>query len=315
MHGLRSTSNLGDGLGQIENNQPLKKEKLDEQFLQIRPWDDCINKCTFCSLQNRCRTTPIESKKCRLLKTTELVKQLKSKQIGILGGEYFEGQLKGCETEWMDLIVTLQNTNAQVYISANLIHKQYFLEETLQQLRNNVLLCTSYDEVGRFHTSSARANWLNNLSTLHDRGVNIFCTCIPTQEFFEANFTLPTWLGINLNDPHLGVDWYINVDKNHYHDHLIEENTLFNLPKRKTAIKWMRANPQITKQYASYDQTHSDTVFAFDKTDSLIKEFNDRISSKDYSNPTCGHPFFCQCYSDSEKCMMCDAKRVTESIN
>ena len=306
---------MGDSLGEIKNNQYLEKENLNNQFVQIRLWDDCVNKCDFCSLRNRCRTTPIKAKKERIAKTSKLINDQKLSQIGLLGGEFFEGQLKGCEKEWLDLLSVLLKTGAQIYITANLIHKQYFLEETLKKLNGRVLICTSYDEVGRFHTDSAKTNWLNNINELHDQGVNIFCTCIPTQEFLDADFILPEWLGINLCDPHLGVDWYITVDKSHYHEHLLVENTLFNLPSRKTAIKWMRKHPQITRQYASYEQTHSDTIFAFDQQNCLYKEFNNRIMSGEYSNPKCGHPFFCQCYSDSEKCMMCDAKRVLTSID
>ena len=290
------------------------KETTD-RFVQIRLWDDCINNCEFCSLQNRCRKTPLKSKKVRLSKTTELVETLNSKQIGLIGGEFFEGQLKGCENEWMDLLHALLETEAQLPITANLIHKQHFLQETIDLLGKRLMLCTSYDEVGRFHTEAARANWLKNVEDLHNQGVHLFCTCIQTQEFLEATSPLPEWLGVNLCDPHLGVDWYINVDKANYHKHLVEENSLFHLPKRSTAIRWMRQNVDLTRCYVAYNDTHSSTIYSFDDNDCLEKEFENRLTAESYVNPECGHPYFCQCYADSGKCMMCDATRILDEAS
>ena len=284
------------------------------QFVQIRLWDDCINNCSFCSLQNRCRKTPLQSKKTRLTKAAALSRDFRAKQIGIIGGDFFEGQLKGCEEEWFELLEALLQTDSEILISANLIHKQYLMQETIDKVVNRLLLCTSYDEVGRFHTQLARKNWLANIEKLHSQGVNIFCTCIQTQDFLEAETKLPQWLGVNLCDPHLGVDWYLNVDKNDYHEHLINENKLFNLPKRRTAIKWMREHPEITKRYAEYNSTHSDTIYSFNNNDEIIKEVNERLTSTSSVNPECGHPFFSMCYADSDKCMMCDAEQIATSF-
>ena len=291
----------------IENNQ--------DKFVQIRLWDDCINNCTFCSLQNRNRKTPVESKKSRLKQSADLVKTIKAEQIGLIGGEFFEGQLRGCEEEWEALLAELLKTDAKVFITANLIHEQYYLQDTVDLMGQRLLLCTSYDEVGRFHTDLAKANWLQRIEKLHSEGVYVFCTCIQTQDFLTSKTALPNWLFVNLCDPHLGVDWYINVDKNHYHDHLIEENKLFNLPERRTAVKWMRDHPSTTARYVAYDSTHSNTIYAFNENNELIKEFDDRLTSEACISPACGHPYFCMCYADSCKCMMCDAEKVIGGIS
>lgn len=74
-------------------------------------------------------------------------------------------------------------------------------------------MCTSYDEAGRFHAQDAKRNWFQNIDNLHAQGVRLVCTCIQTQDFFEAEYALPEWLDVNLCDPHLGVEWYIAVDK------------------------------------------------------------------------------------------------------
>lgn len=300
---------------QIEKASEEKLDCTNNQFVQFRLWDDCINNCTFCSLHKRRRQTPLDSKQKRLLKSAEIIENLDSKQIGLIGGDFFEGQLKNCEHEWMCLLDALLETDAQIFITANLIHEQHFLDETIEKLGGRLLLCTSYDEVGRFHTETARKNWFLNIEELHKKGVNIFCTCIQTEDFLTSCNNLPEWLNVNLCDPHLGIDWYENVDKEHYHEHLIAENDLFNLPKRRTAIKWMRDHPGTTKRYVAYNNTHSDTLYSFDKNDEFVKEFNSRLTSKKFVNPKCGHPFFSQCYADSDRCMMCDAQNLLKAIS
>ena len=348
--------------GDADSSASLNASEKDK-FIQIRPWLDCMNNCSFCSLQNRNRKTSLEQKKIRLKKTADFVQTLDAKTIGLIGGDFFEGQLKGCETEWVGLLEALLKTKAQILITANLIHEQYFLDETINTLKNRLLLCTSYDEVGRFHTKQARANWFEQIGRLHNKEVNLFCTCIPTQDFLEAQLgkppktgdhdetqieeqvrtegqahankqqpnpeqscqkaqpdpeeqnKLPEWLNINLCDPHLGVDWYIKIDKNTYHEHLIEENNLFNLPERKTAVRWMKQHPHTAMRYANYNESHSDTIYGFDENNELFKEINERLSSKDFVNPACGHPFFSQCYADSSKCMMCDAQHIAQSTS
>ena len=291
--------------------QPLNTHN---QFVQIRLWDDCINNCSFCSLQNRSRNTPLESKKIRLQKSVELVKTLDAKQIGLIGGEFFEGQLKGCEHEWDLLLDALLQTNAKTFITANLIHEQYYLQESIKKMGERLLLCTSYDEVGRFHTEEAKQAWFQRIDDLHQQGIYVFCTCVQTQDLFESQTELPEWLFVNLCDPHLGVDWYINVDKANYHEHLIAENQWFNLPKRRTAVKWLREHPNTTARYVAYDATHSDTIYSFDENNELIKEFEERLTAENCVNPACGHPYFCMCYADSDKCMMCDAERVIGAV-
>ena len=285
------------------------------EFVQIRPWNDCINNCSFCSVSKRCKNTPLESKKLRLRRSAELVKTLRSKQIGVMGGEFFEGQLKGCENEWLSLLQAMNQTNAQIFITANLIHEQHFLNKTIDALGDRLLLCTSYDEAGRFHTQTAKKNWLKNVESLHTEGVHIICTCIQTQDFLESKTALPDWLDVNLCDPHLGVEWYIAVDKANYHDHLIAENKLFNLPRRPTAIKWMRDHLRTTARYASYNSTHSDTIYGFGDDDCLSTEMEERLTDDKNINPLCGHPYFCQCYADSNKCMMCDAEQIISATD
>ena len=117
---------------------------------------------------------------------------------------------------------------SDLFITANLINEQYLLEETLK-IRPGILICTSYDSVGRFKNEGQKYKWLERVSSIN----NIFCTIIPTQDMIKDLFIDKIKCGINLCEPHLGVDWYTSVKKDDYHSILVRENKIFNLPKRK----------------------------------------------------------------------------------
>ena len=288
---------------------------LHEDFIQVRIWEDCVNNCDFCYLRNhRHKTTTLDHKKARLAKTQKHIENLLPNRAGLIGGDFFEGQLRGCEKEWISLIESMSEKGINIFITANLIHSQYYLNETIEkQLRGgsgNLVLCTSYDEVGRFHTEADRKNWLNRIESLHESGVDVVCTCIPTQDFLESNFELPEWLNIDLCDPHVSREWFSKIDHEKYNECLRRDNNCFNLPKRQTAVKWLRTHTKTTKKYANYSNFHSNTVYGFDENDQLFIEIDDRWTSDNFNNPKCGHPYASLCYADSDKCMMCDAVHI-----
>ena len=278
-----------------------------ERFVQIRPWMDCFNNCDFCSVNCYDKFSTVEQKKLRLLQMASLVTSLEFERIGLFGGEFFEGQIRGCEDEWDKLLCALCESGSEILITAALIHEQYYLQETIDKLGDRLCLCTSYDAVGRFHTKRDEFNWRKRIKQIYDAKINLHCTVIPTEDFLTSEYNLPDWLTVNLNDPIIDVEWYMHVDKSRYHECFLAENHIFRLPNRATALRWFQKHPEITARYANYVNTHSSTLYGFDSDDNLIKELDDRFSDAGYMNPECGHPYFSKCYADSEKCMMCDA--------
>lgn len=266
-------------------------------MIQVRLWNDCSNNCSFCSLGKK-PITKIEDKKVRLLKLS----QLKDDKIGIIGGEFFEGQLRGCENEWLEMIKNISCSD--LFITANLIYEPYLLKETLE-IRPDILLCTSYDSVGRFKNQKLKEDWLARVNSLS----NIFCTIIPTQDIINDSFIDKIQCGINLCEPHLGIDWLKNVDKKHYHDILIEENKIFNLPKRKDLLKWLLKHPFILENLKNYKATHFNTILSFDQNNNFIYESFDRFEDDNFM-ADCGHPYFSRCYADSDKCLICDVEEL-----
>jgi hypothetical protein len=266
-------------------------------MIQIRLWKDCYNNCSFCSVKDK-GLTKKEDKIARIKKLSEL----KNDRIGIIGGEFFEGQLKGVEEEWLKMIKNLSCN--ELFITANLIYEQFLLEETLK-VRPDILICTSYDTVGRFKNEKLKNDWLERVNSLN----NVFCTIIPTQNIIDDKFIDNIKCGINLCEPHLGIEWLSSVNKENYHSSLIKENKIFELPKRKSLLKWIAAHPSILNTMKNYKLNHFDTILSFDNNNNLVPEFYNRFESKNFMAP-CGHPYFSRCYADSDKCLICDIEEI-----
>ena len=268
-------------------------------MIQIRLWNDCFNNCPFCSLRDKThKWTSTEDKKVRINKLLELEED----KIGLIGGEFFEGQLRGVEKEWLNMIRNL--CCDKLFITANLINRQYLLEETVRA-RPDILLCTSYDTVGRFKNDIQKMMWLDRVNSLP----NVFCTIIPTQDMIEDLFINNIKCGINLCEPHLGIEWYKQIDKAHYHENLIRDNELFNLPRRKDLLKWIAKHKNILALMKNYEYTHFDNILGFDENNNFCYEAYNRFKDKKYM-AECGHQYFSRCYADSERCLACDLEEL-----
>lgn len=266
-------------------------------MIQIRLWNDCFNHCSFCSLSNKTQTT-IKDKRERLQK----ISNLKDNKIGIIGGEFFEGQLKGVEDEWLNMVKNIGCN--ELFITANLIYEPYLLKETLS-IRPDILICTSYDTVGRFKNTSQKEMWLDRVNNLE----NVFCTIIPTQDMITDPFIDKIKCDINLCEPHLGIEWYNTIDKTQYHKTLIRDNKIFNLPKRKDLLNWIARRPKVLNMVKSYNNTHFSTILTFDSNNNFIYEYENRFNDDNFM-ADCGHPHFSKCYADSDKCLMCDVEEI-----
>ena len=264
-------------------------------MIQIRLWEDCNNNCSFCSLGVQKGHLLLESKISRIKKLIDV----SDDTISLIGGEFFEGQLFGCENIWLKTISKLSCN--RLFISANLIHQQYLLKETLA-IRPDILLCTSYDTVGRFHTNSLRLNWLERVGNLIP---NVFCTIIPTQDIFSDIFIDKIPCDINLCEPHLGISWLRSVDKSNYHENLVSENKIFNLPKRRDFLTWLSKRPKLVNRLLHYRECHFNDIISFDRENNFCYEEKNRFHNQDFIAP-CGHPWFSRCYADSDNCLLCD---------
>lgn len=288
------------------------------KFSQLSLWDNCTNSCEFCyqnSLGRSKEVTETRLRKERILKSIDFALEQKTEWLGFTGGDIFSGQLKFCESEWFELLNVLKEKSSKIFFTAHLIGEQYLLEETLGALDDNVMICTSYDAKGRFHSKEAVRSWFENVEHLHRAGIQLNCTSIVTQDFLSSRVALPDWLPINLQDPIVSAGWYATADKEHYHERLISDNFVFNLPMRGSAIAWFRKHLQSARSYHDYTNTHANNIYTFDSENNIYLADLNYTTDPKYTNPECQHPYSSLCYADSDKCMMCDAKNVVDSLS
>lgn len=139
------------------------------QAIQFELWPDCTSGCQYCYLNGTRRITENCEKKANLedafnmLNNENILKEYNA--VGLIGGDFFQGQLSCVMTEWIHLICHLNalmrcNKIKEVWLASSLIN----IEEKIEQLYytldcfefdeyeedQRVTLCTSYDTVGRF---------------------------------------------------------------------------------------------------------------------------------------------------------------------
>ena len=99
------------------------------------------------------------------------------------------------------------------------------------------------------------------------------------------------------------------VDKTNYHEILIRENKIFNLPKRRDLLKWLTQHPKTLELMKNYKNTHFDTILSFDENNNFVYETCNRFNDDNFM-AECGHPHFSKCYADSDRCLICDIEEI-----
>lgn len=138
------------------------------QAIQFELWPDCKTGCPFCYLNGTRRVTTLQEKinnvkdALKTLKNTELMQAYNA--VGLIGGEFFQGQITGLEAHWNELITYLsillkENQIKEVWIASSLINiiqgdligVLYILSQTELLEDQRITLCTSFDTIGRFN--------------------------------------------------------------------------------------------------------------------------------------------------------------------
>lgn len=176
------------------------------QAIQFELWPDCCTGCQYCYLNGTKRTTTTKQKKKNILdalstlQDPETIKNYNA--VGLIGGEFFQGQIQDVKEEWIQLICYLNDLMKsskiqEVWIASSLMCKNY--EDVLLTLSyfdfdsfqdgQRVTLCTSYDTVGRFSEKqffeAMFSEKFTKNSTIDD--INKFLGTIPNTVDTEKN--------------------------------------------------------------------------------------------------------------------------------
>lgn len=170
------------------------------RFLQYELWKDCHIGCKFCCNKGAPDLNKIQSLTFVLEKLEdEEVKDYN--EIGFIGGEFFNGELKDTVVKSLFYKVfekcakmLKDGTKQKLYITTALIYDMdLYLIPFLNQLKewgilDKTLICTSYDVAYRFYTKEREDLWKSNMLRLHNEypELMLHTEIILTQFFIDA---------------------------------------------------------------------------------------------------------------------------------
>lgn len=304
--------------------------------LQVELWENCSNNCPFCYLKDgRVNSTPEEQLNA-IAKARTLLDELPAEfeAFGIIGGEFFQGQLSTppIRASFSALINKMDNGVTtgrlkQAWVTASLLGPLDDFKAMLGQVQNKskFFICTSYDTNGRFKTDADKQQWFANLKEVHDMGFTTHTQTICTQAFINEALTtdvLETICKYSMFDfkcpgPYRAEyvsftgkrtkEWYRNLfnkfkDKFDPDFFITDRNSFFKFLLKVKEI----FGPEKLEAFCS-NEVRSDVVHLLP----IRKVVEDRWDS-DSENAPCGHPWDSFCYVNSDKCSRCDAQRLLD---
>jgi hypothetical protein len=314
------------------------------KILQYELWQECNNKCKYCTLGENIKCTPKEMKLEAIntaIQELQILKQGEVSTLGFIGGEFFQGQLqdKDVKRAFLDLIdLSNQLLNEGIikdfWLNATLtIGPQTDLFETLEKIdmKEKVWLLTSYDTIGRFHTKEMLNKWENHMGMLKllypeiRRNTTMIITGDFIQKYIKDEIDLCAFsqkydTSIFLKTP-VKPDTMCdmtNAEINH-------EFGYYFFPKQIDFMKFLFKYKEKEGSEA-YERLFSNEL----KAGELHKNFNDKDlrnvtfnRSNDYveqldcdkelkfiETMPCGHSIIYNCYVDQEGCAICDKTRI-----
>ena len=314
------------------------------KYLQFELWRECNCHCTFCTLGKDNLYTSNDLKLASLNTTIKELNKIKKGEhevIGFIGGEFFQGQLNTPEIkerffELIKITNNLLNNNyiENIWLNASLlIGKQQDLYDTLKLIdkKNKLWILTSYDVLGRFHTSKMFETWEYHMKKIYSLypEINLNTTSILTGAFIEKylkdeinirKFVEKYHTSVFFKNPVQSLDDDIVSNKS------MNDKIGYFFPKRKDFLQFLKVYLQ-KEGIAEYNKLLSMDL----RADEVRKNYNDSEHRnlkflRDTKNLhesmegctdedlPCGHNDIYASYIDSPACMLCD-KQLILKIN
>ena len=292
-------------------------------LLQIELWLDCKNKCDFCCLGEYTHPTTVDYKTQTIKKAIEyfhLIDWQKYNEFAIIGGELFATKftdsLKNIFNIFLnEIVLQIKKGNIKkFYIMTSLIFTNDYFFEILnlfkkENIQDYIMINTSFDTKYRFNDNKKKI-FYNNIKSIK-----------------ESNF--PIHFEIILSD--FFLDSYINKDSELYEilDNYIvdllrptvpwkgsKNNTPIDFfPKREKFLKFLpllkKQHPHIHEKLLSMD-TRAENIYTTINNKTIERDKENYIDAKDHILSECGHDSLYKCYSNSDKCIVCDIKKFNE---
>ena len=301
-------------------------------MLQYSVWSNCCNQCDFCLRRERIPYT-----KEKQLKRLERIKKnidyidwynKYSDGISLLGGELYyidDIDLQQSFLELIDIIIEKvlkksPNPNVKYSTVTNGLYKPDFLIQVLDKIVSQcgikvIDLNFSFDLKYRYHRKGQMEQVIKNVNLIHDR----------------YNYTI----GIQMILTQYLIDlWKSGMDIVKYIDSIMPGNQLcllyphpiftgiqlddffFTRSDLMSYVSWLKSEHLheymsfmlSTKNSAIYKWTGLKDITSDDITEQpQLTDGKEDISA-------CGHSILYRCYSDTDKCMLCDLMALDEEV-
>lgn len=264
------------------------------RVVQFEIWSECNNTCPFCYNRKQMKFISNEEKIERIQKIINFIsdkeKMKKHDGIAIIGGELFQGQLSdiNVKSKWLELMhiinQQLESKSINNFWVASALLRNDLTDcfDTIDCFTNkaDVMLCTSYDTVGRFINEEQKQLWFDNLKRIREKypEIRLHSQIVCTQSFIEdvLNETFKIQdviekynMRIDFSDPWVG---YYYKTKQEFE----EKNPNF-FPKRKDFLKLLRYLHENTSMHVEW--LFSGDYFAetlFTEVEGELKMITDR---------------------------------------
>ena len=165
------------------------------KMIQYNLWSSCKNNCSFCFNKDREKDVDKIDNIKHIINLLDLEEVNDYDTIALIGGELFDFKydkdLRKVFYELIDKIKDIiKNTNKRLYIMTNLIYNRELEFESfinyLEDYKDKLTICTSYDLKGRFHTKQHLELFNDNIAYLKANNINIHIEMILTDILLKS---------------------------------------------------------------------------------------------------------------------------------
>ena len=259
------------------------------------------------------------------------------KAIGLIGGEFFQGQLRNPEVKQeffklakqiFDLIEKDQVRDFWCYCTLTIGDQEdlYELVDLFDKMitdksKHDFWVLVSYDTWGRFYVPGRKENWEKHMLKLQTYPyIRFNVTSILSQDFCEKVLSGEHDL-IKFREK-FKINSFFFKQPTHTSDYNSKEAMMAAFPnwylKRKTYIKFLEKlkseDLRLFENVLNIVQRADDILHS---DDGYTTQHRDKITWEETGmdvNPKCGHIENYQCYSDSDACCLCDYFKIKDGI-
>ncbi|MBO4622325.1 MAG: hypothetical protein J5691_00425 [Bacilli bacterium] len=312
--------------------------KITDKSIMFEPWTECNNLCKFCYLGQVNRNTPDEKKIENVKKIMSLIDEHftgideQYKALGLIGGEFFQGQMKNPEVKALffemckkvfDLIEKDIIRDFWCYCTLTIGDQEdlyklidLFDKTVTDKEKHHFWILVSYDTYGRFYVPGREENWSKHMLNLQKYSfIRFNVTSIFSQDFCEKvlsgeldliAFQKKYKTHFFFKQPTASMDFDYNEPFAKIHPNWFV--------KRKTfldfLVKLKKESKDLFDSVLNIEQRADDIV---QSVSDFVPTHRDKETWEETDmepNPKCGHVTYYKCYADSDECCLCDYLKI-----